>query len=837
MAKYKGDPANTDYDAGDEFNYEVWTANTELTLCNVPWDAVYKDVVHFDSTNDLNAFIDATGDRTKITNASYARIDAPVSIDMPIGRAQRYNYIRVFNPAQPVGAGKDVPKYYYYFIRGIRHVAPETTEIQVQLDVWQTYIRLVQFGRAYIDRGHIGIANSRNYANFGRDYLTIQEGLDTGSDYVTVTSRNKVIMDPFQNGTEPTFNVMAISTVDLNGDHGTEAKPKNPSAKPTFIQSGIPSGAGVYVWDNAADFMAFMRDFSKKPWITSGLVSITLLPPQQSWFKYGFGFASAKDPKTRARAGYIAPKIKYDLFRNWRNSAEIQNYIPARYRHLKKFLTSPYCMLELTFNAGSAVVLKPESWNSDHASILNALSITPPSQRMAAIPLNYNGRNKTPETVYPGGPTEGSIPVGSEWYRDGDYLDMAVFLSAFPTIPIVNNGQIMYLAQNARSIAQQYKSNDWAQQRALQGNQVAYDQATMGINAGQNLANNAISADQAQTAIQQNLASQQALLNLFGGTASGAGMGAFAGPMGAIAGGVGGLVSGGLGMIGNGLQTDAANQALAQRVSTAGTARDINAGLGMSMRDSNKGLADWAARGDYANARAQMDAKIQDTAMLPHGMSGQFGGEFFNLVNDDMNLTLRIKMIDQASIAVIGEYWLRYGYPVRRSAQIPNDLRVMEKFSYWKMSEIYIQTAGMPETFKQTIRGILEKGVTVWSKPEYIGRIDFADNKPLPGIVIEGYEPPPWEPEPDPEPPVITRKKKKKMLVYATNDGGMKYALAGTSPGTTANWLETTSETLADQYMNACGVTEPVVLEISDYYATQAKYLEPMSTLEYVEGP
>lgn len=828
MGKYKGDPANTDYNAGDDFNYEVWTANSQLTLCNVPWDAVYKDVVHFDSTDALNAYIDANGDTTTISNAMYARIDEPISIDMPLGRAQRFNYIRVFNPAQPVGAGKDVPKYYYYFIRGVRHVAPETTEIVVQLDVWQTYIRLVQFGRAYIERGHIGIANENNFENYGRSYLTLQEGLDIGSDYVNVASRNVNVMDPFKNGSEPTFNVLAISTVDLNGDHGTEEYPKNPSARPTYIQKQIPSGAGVYVWDTAAEFMAFMRDFSKKPWVTAGIVSVTLLPDWRRYDAFGGGgwTGSAKDPVTKARSGYIAPKVRRDLFKNWRTSTEILNYLPARYRHLKKFLTSPYCMMELTYNAGSAVVLKPEVWNSRDASIVELISIIPPNQRMAAVPLNYNGRNATKD--------DGQY---YEWDRDGDYLDMAVFLSNFPTIPIVNNGQILYLASNARSIAAQYSSNDWAQQRALQANSVAYDQASAGISAGKDLANNSISADQAQTAIQQNLASQQALLNLFGGTAAGAGMGAFAGPMGAVAGGAGGAVSGAMGLIGSGMQADAANQALAVRTGAAGTARDISAGLGMTMRDSNKGLADWAARGDYANARANMDAKIQDAQMIPHGMSGQFGGETFNLVNDDMNLTLRVKMIDQASIAVTGEYWLRYGYPVRRSANIPHDLRVMDKFSYWKLTEIYIRTAGMPETFKQAIRGILEKGVTVWNNPNDVGRIDFADNRPIPGIVIDGYEPPAWEPEPDPEPPVTIKRKRKKMLVYATNDGGMKYALAGTAPGTQANWIQTESESLKDSFLEACGVDAPVLVDISLFYELQAKYLAPVTTFEYVEGP
>lgn len=812
------------------FNHAEWSATSEIMLCNVRWDATYKDLAYFKDTNALNTYLDNLGEIVNITNASYARVSEPISVNIPFGRAQRYNYVRVYNDAQPV-PGNDVPRYYYYFIRDVRHVNPGVTEIIVQLDVWQTYIRQIEFGRAYVERGHIGVANKKNFDSFGRDYLSIKEGLDTGSDYVTVYSKDIKVMDPFDNGNEPTFNVMAITTVDLNGDFGTEDKPKTPAPKPSYFQGDIPSGAGVYVWDNAKDFMTFLADFSKKSWATTGIVSLTLLPPQQRWFKYGFAFGAEKDPKTLARPGYVTGAVRYNMLKNWRESPVINNFIPERYRHLKKFLTSPYCLIELTYNAGSTVVLKPEAWNSPDASVMEKLAVIPPSQRLGAIPLNYNGRAQTPDDE------EGAIPSSANWYRSGDYLDMAVFLSGFPTIPIVNNGQIMALANQARSIAAQYSGLDWAQQRAMAGSQLSYDQATQGINAGIDMANIGMSADQQQTAISNNLASSQALLNMFGGAASGAGMGAFAGPMGAVAGGVGGLASGGLGMLSTGMQIDASNQALASRLGSSGASRDVSSGLGAYMRDSNLGYANAAAQGDYANARSALDARIQDTQVVQNGTSGQFGGEMFNLVNDDMNLTIRFKMIDQASIAVVGEFWLRYGYPVRRPMKISSDLRVMSKFSYWKMTEVYIVNGAMPETHKMAIKGIMESGFTMWSNPDDIGAVDFADNQPLDGITIDGYNPPAWEPEETPEPPVKKKRKKRNMIVFATNEAGVtKYALAGASPGTPANFLKTDSATLGLQYMTAAGVAEPVMLPVSDFYEMENKFLLPVSTLEFTEG-
>lgn len=831
MVRYKNDPANTDYNAGDDFNYAVWTANTEITLCNVPWDSAYRDVWQPDTLTELNAFIDSRGDTTKISNAMYARIDEPISIDMPLGRAQRFNYVRVLNPSQPV-PGNDTPKYYFYFILGVVHESPNTSKIVVQLDVWQTYIRLVKFGRAYIESGHIGIANKDNFRGYGRDFLSIPDGLDTGREYVTVASRSRSVMDS-QGG----FVVMAVSSTDLNGNHGTQDAPLNPSAKPDYVSGQIPSGAGFYFWEDAVDFMNFLIDFTDKPWVTGGIMSITLIP-KPDILNYGGQWALEKDPVTKARRTYPEAKINTSLFSNWRNSPEILEYIPPRYRHLKKFLTSPYCLLQLTYNSGSAVVLKPESWNNPDARVIQMTSHILPSPRQAAVPVNYNGRNSFPSV--PDGPVSDNLTS----YFDGDHLDMAVFLSAFPTVPIVNNGQILALAATTRSTAAQYAASDWSQQRALQSNSVAYDQASAGINAGVDQANSAASTDMASVEIANRLASQQAMLGIFTGGVSGAGggamTGAVGGPAGMAAGAAGGALTGATagvaGFIGQGMQANAASAQLANRLSSGATARDISSGLGSMMRDSNKGLSDWAARGDYASAQSALNARVQDTAVLGHGMSGQFGGESFNLATDNMRLTLRVKMVDQSSIAMIGEYWLRYGYPVRRSANIPNDLRVMSKFSYWKMSEVYIVSAAMPESHKQTLRGILEKGVTVWTEPLDIGVIDFADNVPLPDIVIEGYTPPPWEPEPDPIEPTPKKKRNKKMITYTTVDGVRKYALAGTSPGTPANFIVTESSVLGSSFLEACGVANAVSVSVSMFYELQAQYLAPVSTHEATVG-
>jgi len=92
--------------------------------------------------------------------------------------------------------------------------------------------------------------------------------------------------------------------------------------------------------------------------------------------------------------------------------------------------------------------------------------------------------------------------------------------------------------------------------------------------------------------------------------------------------------------------------------------------------------------------------------------------------------------LQPAVMAAIGEFWLRYGYAINRFGRMPANFRVMEKFTYWKLRESYITSASMPEQYKQTIRGIFEKGVTVWTNAADMGYIDIADNAPLTGVTL-----------------------------------------------------------------------------------------------------
>lgn len=91
---------------------------------------------------------------------------------------------------------------------------------------------------------------------------------------------------------------------------------------------------------------------------------------------------------------------------------------------------------------------------------------------------------------------------------------------------------------------------------------------------------------------------------------------------------------------------------------------------------------------------------------------------------------VQIRVITQNPSAIImtGDYFLRYGYAYSGNWNIKK-LQVMKYFTYWKMSEIWLNCdSTVNENYKDEIKTLFENGVTVWSKPEEIGKISIYNN-------------------------------------------------------------------------------------------------------------
>lgn len=703
---------------GYDHNYAAWAPNSQVLLCKVPWNASYRDIVRFPSKTNLNQYLDTAGGETvTILDAMYLKMGQPIDLDIPFNVASEFNYLRVYNASQPITSptGKvDYGVWLYYFITNVEYIAPNNTRFNLQLDVIQTYLYDVTFGQAFVERGHVGIAADNAFDEYGRAYLNIPEGLDIGGEYVIAHNWSHNIGSA-RGGLG--YGVLIMSNVALNSPNaGTVANPGFINASGSMMEN-LPSGASIYLVD-AGDFLTVMSALKDKPWITSGIVSITAIP-NDAVERYSLITSVVEVPDVPS--GMVrdimvgsANNLRMSFISNWRDEA--LTYIPAQFRHLKKLLTFPYMALEFTTYSGQPVIIKPEAWDNADADFVELPHLVPGSAKIVFYPEGYNRRT---------GATRQDDGMGV--LNDaGEFLDMATAISNFPQFSILNNSHVAYMASNRNAIAFQHQSADWSQQRAMTGNQLSFDQASAGMSLTEELNRLNVNAAGQSTNLANQTAGYQAL--------QGAGN--------AIVGGIGnrnpiGAASGVLNAgIGYAVTANQNNQSLniSTNLQNASTNASVsNAGY---MADTNLQYANYAAKGDYQNAIAGITAKVQDSKLLQPTTSGQVGGDTFNLAKYHWGVDLKLKTLQGSALNQVAGYWMRFGYQMNIWTTLPVDLHCMSHFTYWKLRETYILSAKCPEAFKESIRGIFEKGVTVWRSPNDIGAIAMTNNLPVEGITI-----------------------------------------------------------------------------------------------------
>lgn len=715
MTDFPGLPEDI-YRYENTFNYAVWTPNTTVTLCNVPWDSSYRDVVRFDAEDERAAYFAARfsdGYAFQINGLVYLRYGEPVRVNAPFDMVTRCNYLVVSNPLQPVPPDGRKPEKYYYFINDAAYIAPNTTQLNIQLDVWQTYYDRVHFDMCYVNKGHIGIANENvNMRNLS-SYLTDGEGLDIGGEYDLVHMEYINFLD------EPPL-ICVLSSAELQGNLGTVDKPVLNTAVGS-IASNLPCG-GSFIAIESTDFDEFMQNISSYPWVSQCIQMITAVP--RSFVELGVELEVAGVKAHRVAEN---PGGRQYSMGEWASGFGI----PDRYRNLKKFFTFPYCVMEMTGHNGGELILKPECMGTETMDVTVESCVNPCDMRAYAFINGYNREpGKDVSLQYEYYPPDGSGGSEQGFFFGSEQLDFAVCFRNFPQFALVNNSYINYLASNRNSLNYQFAAADWSQQKALTAAQLSYNQATNNMNtaaANQLVANN---ANWALSGISQE---KNAWSGLSSGLSSALGAGNDL-ASGNFGGAMANVMNIGLAAANTVANQDWINRTTATQVGAATQTTQNNIANQGYMRDTNYDYAQFAAKGDYETAIQGIQAKVQDARLLQPSTSGQNGGEGFNFANGYMGVLFKWKRLKPNFMRQVGDFWLRYGYYVNRWITPPQDLKCMENFTYWKMQNAAISTTEVPETFKNAIRGIFEKGVTVWNDPGKMYKIDLADNEPVKGV-------------------------------------------------------------------------------------------------------
>lgn len=695
-----------------QFDYSVWTPNTKVLLCQVPWDNSYRDVVMFSTIQERDEYFSSLSKNNKaisIDNMVYLRYGEPIRISVPFSAVNRCNYIIAKNPIQPVPSigGVRSPDTFYYFINDIRYIAPNTTELDIQLDVWTTYIDRVTFGQCYIERSHIGIANENSTINNLNNYLIEPEGFEIGLDYYGANVKNFSFISD-------TPYAVITSTADLTTDFGNINNPNLDSSKGS-VNDGIPSGSISYIIEGS-DFVQFMTIMSGYPWISQCIQSITIIPSNFVSKGKELNFQGTLKIWELQSTPDGLEQIVID-------NASSLFQIPSRYKNLLKFYTRPYTTIECTNYQGSTLnfslneVYTPNKIRFDVESV-----ICPPFCKVMVYPQRLHDENAVNVKQDYKTMGEGREFEGTAYIESGDQIEAAIVYDNFPQCSIVNNQYLNILASTVHSRSYQEQAASWSQQKALNAANLSYAQSSKAIDASLNstdISNNAAWG-------MNEIANQKALWGGIGGAIGGAGSAA-SGNIG------GGLVQAGQSIANTGLNMIWNDASTAISTSTALMQAMNNAELNRYNRDTNYEYAQYAANGDYAVAIQSIQAKVDDARLTPPTVSGTVGGDAFNFSNGYYGLIVKFKQPAMHFIRQIGDFWLRYGYAINRFMVPPKNLTCMTKVTYWKMQNSMI-FADIPEMHKNAIRGILEKGVSVWRKPQEINNIDLGDNEPLEGI-------------------------------------------------------------------------------------------------------
>lgn len=123
----------------------------------------------------------------------------------------------------------------------------------------------------------------------------------------------------------------------------------------------------------------------------------------------------------------------------------------------------------------------------------------------------------------------------------------------------------------------------------------------------------------------------------------------------------------------------------------------------------------------YADADSYNEAPIKLTES-----SNDYAADYYRT----RGVQIKVRKQNRYAIARTADTFARYGYAYDGLWSIENDsLCLMKHFTYWKTIDCWVYDKGtVNDSAQKAISGIFNQGVTVWSNPEEIGRVNPYDN-------------------------------------------------------------------------------------------------------------
>lgn len=709
-----------------------WATGSVAYLASVPWDASYKDVLAWTPEERDTYIKNATTAKWTLEDMQYLKPGEPIVVPLMYDDVWRVNYIMVVNESCPTSS--TTPPTLCYFVTNVAYLNTCASTLTLQLDVWNTFALDMKLGHCYVERGHIAqvafeswyqrqigsltdpdMISEARYRATNR-YLLEPEGLDLGNEY-QVAYHTHVDLTRFNNseGEGAELGVVIVSSVNLGGSWGTESAPEinTPGA---FIISGTVTCLDVY-YMALSDWLGLTSDMREYPWISKGISNVYIVPRGMlNLGENAENIGPNKRPGFRVEGG-IRSNVNeafdegvYELIEGFFTRASLGDKVD-----FAKFFTYPYAYFMIDTNEGDPLLLKPELCQSGRIQLGVESTFAPPCTKVAIVPFGYGtsplsqgyGQNIYHYLTarYPDGEGVAEQAKGGYGYQD------VAWIKNVPQTQVVNDEYNYYLASTYNTRQANYAGASWSLARSNAATNLQYSQAM------QNVVNDSVN---------NQLRNQQVQNSVLGGLANTA--------LGAIGSAVGGNVFGALSGIGSGLigagVTVANNDLTNQRIAN-------NQSLAVSLAGQNQGLAQWAAQGDYQQQIRALNATVQDAAVVQPSVSGMAGGDAFNVEHGLYGFDVYLMVPSWTALLKVADFWARYGYAVNRwcdlTSRTAKTLLMTESYQYYKMQDTTIVEWSGDDSTREVVRGILERGVTLWANPGLIGNAGLggASNAPV----------------------------------------------------------------------------------------------------------
>lgn len=772
------------YKYGNTLDYSRFKPTARLKMCNVPWCGDYDNVVKFDDDAARDAWFDALeGETVNLDTMFNVKPDGASKVPVPVTSAQGYNYLvvdlpRMTSDAQPLAyAAGDRKRRYYYFIQDAQQLSPNSTRLILTLDVWTTYINEMQFDYVLLERGHAPVAASSvaDYLANPRDnsaYL-LSDDVNTGGEPYVETAR------AYKNYSAETQRACVATYADLQGDFGTAAAPKVPAISEPDV-SGVlaPRVYSVAV----GDLQPFLRALeTNAPWMKSTVLGVFFAPSdlltQSAPFTLWDISITVLDAVQKIET-FMQPGVADFGY-------------PAQAAGFAKLYTYPYAAIRIGDERGQTSTVRIEDLGANGIQLASAVNLVMPYISIDARLLGIAGATDSLAFQTIEGRTYSYGGAWGEYLKSWNLPVMQVSQSAasraaYTTVYSRAHAKLAAdnaLASSLASNSTAYTNVDNSAKNVTDNNTVntkantavtanANDWALTGSAASNKKLKSDCDADNEtsteMTGVQNEVISittannnASAIANTLGSVVTGGITGGGADAKSAAIGGVADLAvsiptanaAAAISQTSNSLaatlaqtnaikktnnaatftaetwriQNNASNTATTLRNEASTKVANNNAGVMRTNAGNTKATGDANASRAYATAIDAISAGLNQAGVAA---PAQFGANANGQSSATAPRSLFAQVVTQRECDIMNaaSAFARYGYALMREFSMER-MQVMRHFTYWKCSEVWCSGNGNAlESAQGAIKDILIRGVTVWSKPEEIGRVSIYDN-------------------------------------------------------------------------------------------------------------